>query len=216
MENYFQDYCMVLKCEPIGEFDRRLVLLSKDHGKITAYAKGARRQTNKLMAATDLFCFGNYKFYANQNSYSMVDAAVTHYFEEFRTDYEGALYGMYFLEVAEFITQENNDDEEILKLLFQACRAAVSDVLPNKLVKLVFELKAMMLHGEFDLELGKSYSETAQYTINYMFATKPEKIYSFKLKDEVLNELVRLSFERRKKIWNHNFNCEEMLKTVES
>ena len=58
MEQYFQDDAIVLKAEPIGEYDRRMVLLTKDHGKISAFAKGARRQTNKLMGSTDLFCFG--------------------------------------------------------------------------------------------------------------------------------------------------------------
>ena len=52
---YVNDSGMVIRSDAYSEYDRRVVLLTKDHGKITAFAKGARRQNNKLMAATDLF-----------------------------------------------------------------------------------------------------------------------------------------------------------------
>ena len=38
---YVNDSGMVIRSDPFSEFDRRVVLLTKDHGKITAFAKGA-------------------------------------------------------------------------------------------------------------------------------------------------------------------------------
>ena len=43
-----------------------------------------------------------------------------------RQDYEVAYYGMYFLEVCDYCTRENNDERELLKLLYQSLRAPVS------------------------------------------------------------------------------------------
>ncbi len=215
MEQYFQDDALILKAEPIGEYDRRLVLLTKDHGKISAFAKGARRPTNKLMGSTDMFCFGLFKFYAGQNSYSLVDASVKNYFGELRDDMNGAMYGMYFLEVMEYMTRENNDEEQLLKLLYQSLRAIVSPEFNNKLVRAIFEIKTMVLQGEWKSEIKGSFSETALYAVDYIVKQKPEKLFSFGLKESVLNELILIAEDRKRTLWHHEFNSEEMLKILE-
>ena len=108
---------MVLKQSPVGEYDRHISLLTRERGKQSAFARGARKPGNKLTAATNPFAFGSFRLYEGKNSYTVGDAEIQNYFEELRTDYIGACYGMYFMEVADFYTRENNDEREMLKLL---------------------------------------------------------------------------------------------------
>ena len=102
---------MVLKAEPISEYDRRVVILTKEKGKISAFARGARKPNSRLLAATNPFSFGEFRLYVGKNSYSIQYVSISNYFEGLREDFEGAYYGMYFLEVLDYYTRENNDEK---------------------------------------------------------------------------------------------------------
>ena len=206
---------MIIKHFPVKEYDKCVTILTRERGKITAFANGARRPGNRLSAATNLFAFGTFKLYEGKNSYTMTEADISNYFEELMTDYIGACYGMYFAEVAEYYTRENNDEREMLKLLYQSLRALGAPGIPNTLVKCIFELKAIAVNGEFPgVPADRKLQEGTVYALQYIAASSVEKLYTFNVTDEVYTELSQVAHDYGKRFLGHEFKSLEILKTL--
>lgn len=139
---------MVLSTAPVGEYDRRVVILTKEQGKISAFAKGSRRPNSPLVGAVNPFSFGEFTMYEGRTSYTIQSANISNYFAELREDVVGAYYGFYFLEFASYYTKEYNDEREMLKLLYQTLRALINPHIPDLLIRYIFELKALCINGQ--------------------------------------------------------------------
>ena len=203
---------MVLKAEPINDYDRRVVFLTKEKGKISAFARGARKPNNKLLAATNPFCFGTFKLYEGRTSYNVMEAEITNYFEGLREDYEGAFYGMYFLEVMDYYTRENSDEKEMLKLLYQSLRALMHEGLSNVLVRYIFEMKAMVINGEFPgMPKEGTWEESTRYAVSYIVNAGIEKLYTFTVTPLVLSQLKTIADDYRARYTDRSFKSLEIV-----
>ena len=212
MQEYTQITGMVLRAEPIGEYDRRIVILTKEMGKISAFARGARKQGSRLLAATTPFCFGDFKLYVGRNAYNITDAAISNYFEGLREDYEGAYYGMYFLELMDYYTRENNDEKEMLKLLYQSLRALLHDGISNRLIRYIFELKSMVLNGEFPgMPTEGIWNESTAYAVSYIVDSEIEKLYTFTVTNVVLDQLGEIADDYRRRYLDRQFKSLEIV-----
>jgi DNA repair protein RecO (recombination protein O) len=205
---------MVLKASPVGEYDRRLVILTREFGKITAFARGARRPGNSLMAVSNPFVFGKFLLYEGRDAYTLAGAEVKNYFIEIAGDVEAACYGSYFLEFADYYGREGLEAEETLKLLYQSMRALLSEKLPNRLVKAVFELKLMEINGEYFEELSGNLDPSTRYAWEFVLASPVEKLYTFALSDQVLLEFSRCVEENKRRFVDKTFHSLDILQVL--
>lgn len=206
---------MVLSQTPIGEYDRRVCILTKERGKISAFAKGARRQNSRLMASTNPFSFGQFKLYQGKSSYNIVEASIDQYYETLREDFVGAYYGMYFLEIADYYTRENNDEIEMLKLLYQSMKALVHPSIDNRLVRCIYEIKAVVVNGEFPgLPSGRTFDDSTIYTVEYIASSSIEKLFTFQVSEKVLLELSDIGNTLRERFFQKEYKSLEILETL--
>ena len=217
MQEYTQITGMVLKAEPISEYDRRVVILTKEKGKISAFARGARKPNSRLLAATNPFSFGEFRLYVGKNSYSIQDVSISNYFEGLREDFEGAYYGMYFLEVLDYYTRENSDEMEMLKLLYQSLRALLHEGLSNQLIRYIFEIRALSINGEYPglPDRERPYLPGTVYAANYIVDSSIEKLYTFTVTRQVLAELSEITESYRKRFMDRKMKSLEILSEIQ-
>ncbi len=175
---------IVLSTMPIGEYDKRLLLETRECGKISVFARGARRPNSPLIGAAVLFAFGEFELSEGRSAYNLRSARVTEHFDWVANDMEALCYGSYFAELTDYYGRENIDGSEAIKLLFFALRALKNEKLSRPLIRRVFELKAMQLEGEY-FEVPKTeLPEPAMKAWRYVLETPQEQLFRFVLDPE--------------------------------
>ncbi len=208
---------IVLSAVPIGEYDKLVVLLTKEQGKLRAFARGARRLNSPLMAASNVFAFGEFQIYEGRSSSSISQASIRNYFSELMSDFEGACYGQYFLEFADYYVQENEDGADFLGLVYQSLRALLAPSLSRTLVRYIYELKAMTYSGECPQSLEPfadwGLDPSTRYAFQYVVEAPVQKLYTFTLSDPVREEFGRVVTWMRERYVEHRFKSLEILET---
>lgn len=206
---------MVTGVFPQGEYDRRITLLTRECGKITAFVKGARRQGSRFLGTTDLFAFGTFELYVGKNSYNVQNTEILNYFEFMRNDIEKAYYGMYFLELADYYAVENNDESLLLLLVYRALQGLKTDKLKNRFVRYVYELKLFSIEGEFiPIEKIGSFSQNVIDVVNYINQSSIEKLFNFIADDALQKELIKISDYERKHLIDRHISSLDILNTI--
>ncbi|MBQ8987172.1 MAG: DNA repair protein RecO [Lachnospiraceae bacterium] len=215
MSSNYEVTGMVLSSVPAGEYDRRVEILTRERGRISGFATGARRPGSPVMAAAQPFVFGTFVISEGRTSNKIREARVDNFFAGLRKDVSGSLYGTYFMEVLQYVTRENNDETALLMLAYQTLRALESDAFDNRLVRAVFEIKTIMIEGEYPgPRRDTKYLDATLYTLDFLFRTAPARVYTFSVKPEVLEELGSYARWLCKRTWDHRFQSLEILELL--
>jgi DNA repair protein RecO (recombination protein O) len=179
---------MVLSAMPVGENDKRLVLMTREAGKITAFARGARRPKSTLLAASNPFVTGHFRLIPGRDAYSLVGADVKDYFTDLAADIPGIYYGFYFLEMTGYYGREGLDGTEMLNLAYLSLKALQNERLDDRLVRRVFELRLMAINGDYSAETA---DDKIRYTCRFIVSAPLEKLYTFTVAPEILDDLAK-------------------------
>ncbi len=139
---------MVLAASPVKEYDKRIELLTKERGRISAFVTGARKVNSAVSACAIPFTFGTYYLYEGRSSYNVQSAQIIRFFATIADDFDCLCYASYFAELARYFTRENVEAPRELLLLYVACSAMTKGQIPLPLMRTIYEMRMMQIEGE--------------------------------------------------------------------
>ncbi len=110
---------IVLREDPMGDKDKRLVLLTREMGRITVLAKGAMGARSKYRALTSVFSYVELVLTHGQTFYYIKEGSLIESFYSLRTDLFKLSYASWMLEVGETFCLEGQENEELLSMLLR-------------------------------------------------------------------------------------------------
>lgn len=207
---------VIIRDTDYNEYDKLLTLLTKDIGKIKAYAFNIRKTKSKNIGKVRLFTFGTFELRKNNDNYQLENVVLKDSFDEITLDYRRTYFATYFIELADYFGMENVESEEIYKLLYYSFKALLNEKIPMELIIRIYELKMLKYEGIYkDSTMLSVDNSTLKYTWDFVINTVPEKLYTFKLSDEIFSLFNReVVNEMREKVGKKFKSLEEINKML--
>lgn len=138
---------VVLKTRNIGEQDRIITLLSKEHGVIEASAKNVKRIKSGLVSSTQVLGYSEVTLFCNRDKYYINSAHSINSFYNIRMDVKALSLALYFCELITYLSINHDNSNEVLRLLLNTLSFIDKNQKNVNLLKPIFELRLLSLCG---------------------------------------------------------------------
>jgi DNA repair protein RecO (recombination protein O) len=117
------DQGIVLRSYPFGEADRVVVILSPNHGRLRAVAKGVRKTKSRFGGRLEPFTHVDLVLYEGRHLDTITQAAVIEAFPRLRSDLDRVLMAGTMVEAADAVAEEGESSLRLFLLLQRGLRA---------------------------------------------------------------------------------------------
>ena len=138
---------IVLRETPIGDYDKIMTVLTAEYGKLSVFARGAKRLKSPLFVNTQLFSYSEMNLHKTTNTYYLQSADLIENFYHIRDTLEGTALAGYIADVAADIAVENQNEKELLRLVLNSFHMISLNKKSPSQIKSVFELRAASIAG---------------------------------------------------------------------
>ena len=137
---------IVLRRIDLGEKDRILTVYTREHGKLSAVAKGSRRPGSKLSGASEPFVYSKMMLAAGRELEVLTQADIKESFPNIRAEMAGVAHAVYFLELVDRFTEDRQPNADLFDSLLSALYVLESRTNPE-LTARYFELQFLTILG---------------------------------------------------------------------
>ncbi len=138
---------LVIAETAVGENDKLLTLLTPEYGRIRVSGKGVRSIKSKMMAATQLFSYGNYEIYQKGEYYWLREAYLREAFFGLREDITTLALATYICDLASEMSGPEYAAVDILRLTLNTLYAIAKKDKPLSQIKAVYEIRSAGYSG---------------------------------------------------------------------
>jgi DNA repair protein RecO (recombination protein O) len=138
---------VVLRATDIRESDRMLTLFSLEQGKLSVYARGARKQKSKFLSASQVFCHGAYVLHRKQGLLILAQAEAVETFYPIAGDIFRYAHAAYACDLAAELVNEHEPNHALFSLLLSALYHYAHHPADPAQISRIYGLKLMDVTG---------------------------------------------------------------------
>ncbi|MFD1030752.1 DNA repair protein RecO [Metaplanococcus flavidus] len=137
---------IVIRTMPYGENNKIVTLFTREAGKITCMARGAKKPTSRLAAITQPFTHGTYSIYKGKGMGTLSAGDQLESLRHIREDLMSTAYASYVTELVDRLTEQDEPQPGIYEMLYQALHAIEEGYDPEA-ITLFVEWKMLQTAG---------------------------------------------------------------------
>ena len=138
---------VVLKAVKFKENDIILTLFTRNHGKISAIARGAQRPKSKLMATSQVFSYNNYVLKKQNDMYVVYQSESIKSFYNIARDFDAFSYASFIMKLVEVALVEGQTSSRLFVMLVRTLFIYSEGVSDAKFILDAFILKFLDYTG---------------------------------------------------------------------
>lgn len=138
---------LVIKEMNVGESDRLVTLFTRENGIIKAFASGAKNIKSKKGAATSLLTYSSFTILNKKGTLRIYEATPQASFFTMGSDIEILSLSQYFCELALEFGENDNPNEELLRLILNSLHFLTKEKRYPPLIKAITELRIASICG---------------------------------------------------------------------
>ncbi|HOJ12736.1 MAG TPA: DNA repair protein RecO [Clostridiales bacterium] len=144
---YIKTQGLVIKEVNTGEADKIITILSKEYGKMSIIAKGARRARSRFTACTQFLCYSEFLLFEGREIHTINSCEVIESFSEVGNDLIKLTYAAHIVDLIYDTVQEEQPADKTLKLLLNTLYYLIKTDRSPELITRIFELRYLCILG---------------------------------------------------------------------
>ncbi|MCB2292570.1 DNA repair protein RecO [Clostridium algoriphilum] len=143
----FKTRAIVIKTQEFKENDKLVWLFSEDFGKITAIAKGARKNKSRYVSSTLPCTYGEFILFKGRNLYTINEITIIDSFQQLLRNLDTITYASYFNELIDIAMESDEVNKDLFRDLVSAFYFIKNDVMDIEILARAFELRILKATG---------------------------------------------------------------------